>query len=67
MVLNRLKAKDEEWRKAQKRFQKIWREQNEKFYLKSLDHQALTFKQSDVRMMKSKTLLNQIETLYDEV
>lgn len=34
LVLKRLKAKDEEWKEAQKQFNKIWREQNEKYYLK---------------------------------
>ena len=40
--------------------------QNEKYYLKSLDHQSLQFKQNDVRTLRSKTLLSEIETLYDE-
>ena len=34
LVLKRLKSKDEEWRDAQKQFNRIWREQNEKYYLK---------------------------------
>lgn len=48
-------------------FNKIWREQNEKFYLKSLDHQGINFKQNDVKSLRSKSLFNEIETLYDEV
>ena len=47
-------------------FNKVWRDQNEKFYLKSLDHQGLQFKQTDIRNLRSKSLLNEIETLYDE-
>jgi len=66
LVLRRLRAKDEEWREVQKNFNKIWRDQNEKYYLKSLDHHSLLFKQSDVRNLRSKSLLNEIETLYDE-
>ncbi|XP_066964791.1 paired amphipathic helix protein Sin3a isoform X2 [Macrobrachium rosenbergii] len=66
LVLRRLKAKDEEWREAQKGFNKIWREQNEKYYLKSLDHQGITFKQNDIKTIRSKSLLNDIETLFDE-
>ncbi|XP_020279862.1 paired amphipathic helix protein Sin3b isoform X2 [Pseudomyrmex gracilis] len=66
VVLRRLKTKEEEWREAQKGFNKIWREQNEKYYLKSLDHQALNFKQTDVKALRSKSLFNEIETLYDE-
>lgn len=67
VVLRRLKAKEEEWREAQKGFNKIWREQNEKYYLKSLDHQGINFKQNDVKALRSKSLFNEIETLYDEV
>lgn len=65
--LFRLKIKEEEWREAQRGFNKIWREQNEKYYLKSLDHQGINFKQNDTKVFRSKTLLNEIETLYDEV
>lgn len=67
VVLRRLKSKEEEWREAQKGFNKIWREQNEKYYLKSLDHQGINFKQNDVKALRSKSLFNEIETLYDEV
>lgn len=67
VVLRRLKAKDEEWREAQKSFNKQWREQNEKYYLKSLDHQGINFKQNDIKMLRSKSLFNDIESLYDEV
>ena len=63
----RLKAKEEEWREAQRNFNRIWREQNEKYYLKSLDHQGINFKQNDIKSIRSKTLLNEIETIYDEV
>lgn len=67
VVLRRLKAKEEEWREAQKGFNKIWREQNEKYYLKSLDHQGINFKQNDVKALRSKSLFNEIETIFDEV
>ncbi|XP_055919847.1 paired amphipathic helix protein Sin3a isoform X2 [Eupeodes corollae] len=66
IVLKRLKVKEEEWREAQKNFNKQWREQNEKFYLKSLDHQAINFKPNDTKALRSKSLFNEIETLYDE-
>ncbi|KAJ8963093.1 hypothetical protein NQ318_018557 [Aromia moschata] len=66
VVLRRLKAKEEEWRDAQKGFNKIWREQNEKYYLKSLDHQGINFKQTDVKALRSKSLFNEIETIFDE-
>ena len=63
----RLKAKQEEWYEAQKQFNKIWREQLEKYYLKSLDHQGINFKATDTRNMRSKSLILEVEALYDEV
>lgn len=66
-ALSRLKAKEEEWREAQQGFNKIWREQYEKAYLKSLDHQGVNFKQNDMKALRSKSLLNEIESVYDEV
>nr|XP_057901878.1 paired amphipathic helix protein Sin3a-like [Doryrhamphus excisus] len=66
IVLKRLKIKEEEWREAQRGFNKIWRDQNEKYYLKSLDHQGINFKQNDTKVFRSKTLLNEIELLFDE-
>uniref|UniRef100_A0A7N9APV8 Paired amphipathic helix protein Sin3a n=1 Tax=Mastacembelus armatus TaxID=205130 RepID=A0A7N9APV8_9TELE len=66
IVLKRLKMKEDEWREAQRGFNKIWREQNEKYYLKSLDHQGINFKQNDTKVLRSKTLLNEIEMLYDD-
>ncbi|XP_074602037.1 SIN3 transcription regulator family member A [Brevipalpus obovatus] len=66
LVLRRLKAKEEEWKEAQKQFNKVWREQSEKYYLKSLDHQGISFKQNDIKYLRSKSLLNEIETFYEE-
>ncbi|GAB6032055.1 Paired amphipathic helix protein Sin3b [Chamberlinius hualienensis] len=66
LVLRRLKAKEEEWREAQKNFNKIWRDQNEKYYLKSLDHQGINFKQNDVKSLRSKSFLNDIEAVCEE-
>lgn len=67
VVLKRLKCKEDEWREAQKGFNKLWRDQNEKYYLKSLDHQGINFKPNDIKALRSKSLFNEIETLYDEV
>ncbi|XP_066262316.1 paired amphipathic helix protein Sin3a-like [Euwallacea similis] len=66
VVLKRLKVKEDEWREAQKGFNKIWREQNEKYYLKSLDHMGINFKQTDVKAIRTKSLFNEIETIFDE-
>ena len=32
-----------------------------------MDHQGITFKQNDLKSMRSKSLMNEIETIYDEV
>lgn len=66
-VLYRIKAKDEEWRSHQQGFNRHWRSQSEKYHLKALDHQAPGFKQADVKYMRSKTLISELEGLYDEV
>lgn len=66
-VLQRLREKDIEWREAQEAFNRIWREQTEKNYLKSLDHQASVFKVNDSKLIRSKALVHQMETIYDDV
>ncbi|ELT88117.1 hypothetical protein CAPTEDRAFT_177539 [Capitella teleta] len=66
LVLRRLKGKEDEWRDAQRSFNKVWREQNQKYYLKSLDHQGINFKQNDIKQIRSKALLNEIEAVFDE-
>ena len=63
---HRLKSKQEEWLEAQKSFNKTWRDQLEKYYLKSLDHQGINFKQLDTRAMRSKSLITELETVFDE-
>lgn len=66
IVLKKLKSKEEEWKEAQNNFNAIWREQYESYYLKSLDHQGINFKQNDSKCLRSKSLINEIETLYEE-
>jgi paired amphipathic helix protein Sin3a len=47
VVLPRLKLKDEEWRKARRDMNKIWRDVYKDNYYKSLDHRSFYFKQVD--------------------
>ncbi|ORX62697.1 hypothetical protein DM01DRAFT_1003788 [Hesseltinella vesiculosa] len=61
IVLKRLKQKDDEWKRAQREWNKIWREVEAKNYLKALDYQGITFKQMDKRQMTSKNLITDIE------
>lgn len=66
-VLARLKQKDQEWTKARREWNKIWREVDEKNYYKSLDHQSFSFKQNDVKKtLNSKVLLSEIKQIYQE-
>lgn len=66
-IIERLKAKNEEWRKARSTFNLIWREETEKNYAKSLDHQAAIFKQNDLKLLKPRTIVSFFENLYEEV
>ncbi|RKP09630.1 Sin3 family co-repressor-domain-containing protein, partial [Thamnocephalis sphaerospora] len=66
VVLARLKQKDEEWRKAQRESNKIWREVEIRNYYKSLDHQGINFKGNDKRTLSHKTLLEKVEAIYKE-
>lgn len=66
-VLQRLQEKETEWRGCRKEFNVIWRDQMDKNYLKSLDHQSITFKANDVKEIRSKGMIQQLETIYNEV
>ncbi|KAL3085001.1 hypothetical protein niasHS_010070 [Heterodera schachtii] len=66
MVLRRLREKDVECRGLRKEYNEIWRDQVEKNYLKSLDHQALTFKANDLKDIRSKGFIQQLENIYTE-
>jgi hypothetical protein len=66
VVLKRLKQKDQEWTKARREWNKIWREVNEKNYYKSLDHQSFFFKQNDKKNLapKGKKDFFQVEIIF---
>ncbi|ORX34170.1 hypothetical protein BD324DRAFT_636920 [Kockovaella imperatae] len=61
IVLERLKAKDEEWKKAQREWNRVWREQDAKNFYKALDHQGVAFKASDKKVLSAKSLISEIE------
>ena len=61
VVLQRLKQKDEEWKRAQREWNKIWRETEARNFLKSLDHMGPHFKTLDKRVIAPRTLINEIE------
>src|SRR5437762_2524645 len=61
VVLQRLKQKDEEWKRAQREWNKVWRETEARNFLKSLDHMGPQFKTLDKKAIGIKTLINEIE------
>ncbi|KAI9093851.1 hypothetical protein DFS34DRAFT_630591 [Phlyctochytrium arcticum] len=66
VVLKRLKQKDEEWKRAQREWNKVWREIDSKNYYKALDHQGIHFKTTDKKTMSAKSLLAEVETIARE-
>lgn len=63
VVLKRLKQKDEEWKRLQREWNKVWREMEHKVFYKSLDHLGLTFKQADKKLLTAKQLVGEISTI----
>lgn len=63
LLLKRLKQKDDEWKRAQREWNKIWREVEAKNYYKALDYQGVTFKNNDKKIMSSKNMLAEIENI----
>lgn len=61
IVLHRLKQKDEEWKRAQREWNKVWREVDARNYYKSLDHQGVNFKASDKKSITAKAFVAEIE------
>lgn len=63
LVIQRMRQKDSEWRDAIRTYQRSWAEQDARNYLRSLDHQGATFKQRDAPLIRSKTMVSQIEAI----
>lgn len=67
VVLERLKQKNEEWRRAQRDWNKVWREVDGRNFYKSLDHQGITFKANDKKFITNKSLVSEIEAAKAEI
>lgn len=63
IISSRLKQKDEEWHRALREWNRVWREVDAKNFYRSLDHQGLTFKTNDKKTTTSKYLVSEIENL----
>ncbi|KAH0834686.1 hypothetical protein J3R83DRAFT_10212 [Lanmaoa asiatica] len=61
-----LDEKEEEWKRAQREWNKIWREVDARNYHKSLDHQAINFKTTDKKAITARAFISQIEAVRDE-
>ncbi|KAI9469126.1 MAG: hypothetical protein EXX96DRAFT_492645 [Benjaminiella poitrasii] len=61
IVLKRLKQKDDEWKRAQREWNKIWREVERKNYWKSLDYQGIQFKMTDRKATTTRFLVTEAE------
>lgn len=66
VLLNRLKERLETWKMGQREWEKVWRDQTQKMFWKSLDHQAIIAKASDRRQFQTKTLQQDIAVKYEE-
>ncbi|KAM0754468.1 hypothetical protein T439DRAFT_345411 [Meredithblackwellia eburnea MCA 4105] len=66
IVLARLKQKDDEWKRALREWNRVWREVDAKNFWKSLDHQAISLKANDKRTLTAKALVTEIETIKRE-
>ncbi|TFL03756.1 hypothetical protein BDV98DRAFT_503644 [Pterulicium gracile] len=66
VVLNRLKQKDEEWRRAHRDWSKTWREVDTRNFYKSLDYQIITFKANDKKAITAKHFVADIQAVKQE-
>ena len=62
IILARMKTKHQEWTEAKRKFAKFWRTEFQKNYEKSLDCQSNIFKSQDIKNLKAKKLLGNIDT-----
>ncbi|CAO1622068.1 unnamed protein product [Sympodiomycopsis kandeliae] len=61
VVLARLRQKDEEWKRAQREWNKVWRVVDERNWWKSLDHRGVSWKTHDKKAITSRGLIGEIE------
>ncbi|KAL0570127.1 hypothetical protein V5O48_011832 [Marasmius crinis-equi] len=66
VVLARLKQKEEEWKRGQREWHKVWREVDARNYAKSLDHQCVSWKMKDKKALTTKAFVSQIEVAREE-
>ncbi len=62
----RLKEKDDEWKRARASLNKGWKEELERNYEKSLDHRSFYFKQTEKRALTTKMILASAKAAVEE-
>lgn len=67
VILPRLKQKNEEWRRAQREWNRVWREVDARNFYKSLDHQGITFKANDKKYITTKSFVGEIDNAKAEI
>jgi len=67
IVLRSMKEKVKEWGLAKYEFNQLWRDSLDKNYLKSLDLQSVSFKVSNGKKIKTRSILRDIKVVVDEV
>ncbi|KAG2133334.1 hypothetical protein DEU56DRAFT_739119 [Suillus clintonianus] len=65
VVLSRLKDKEEEWKRAQREWNKVWREVDARNASRALDHAGIACKAADKKALSAKALVAQIEAARD--
>ncbi|TLD26171.1 hypothetical protein E2P81_ATG07983 [Venturia nashicola] len=66
VLLARLKSKYQEWKAAQIQWERVWRNQTNQMFYKSLDHQGVATRVGDKRQFWPKQLINEITVKYTE-
>ena len=66
IVLSRCKQKLEEWKATQREWEKVWRDQINKQFYKSLDHQGINAKNMDKKNFQQKPLISDIQAKWEE-
>ncbi|KAL1237439.1 Paired amphipathic helix protein Sin3b [Trichinella pseudospiralis] len=63
LILEGLQEKATEWRSRRDLLSHEWRESSKKNYWKALDSRGVTFRQWDLRRMRTRSLVNEIEAV----
>ena len=66
LVRSRLFARQEDWLMKKKAFCKTWNATSSKHALRALDFKGNAFKTTDTKNLRSKSLINDVERIYNE-